>query len=152
MCHGRVVGTRLKGMAAATSIFDGFTNAWHSNSLNTFQTLFTIACHTNISNYPTAPHCHIITYLGDLAARLLILCNHSISQSHSNGLFDSPRTMDPWSALVTNIIIVNHDAFAFCLEITWSYPRTASVHSTEMSPADCKSCSPGSSWSSRWTY
>ena len=46
----RAVGTRVAGMAAATPIFEGFTNACHTNILDSFER-YTIACHTNISSF-----------------------------------------------------------------------------------------------------
>ena len=51
--QGRRVGTKVAGMAAATPIFEVFTNACHTNILDSFGRC-TIACHTNISDLLTA--------------------------------------------------------------------------------------------------
>ena len=46
-------------MAAATPIFEGFTNACHTNILDSFRRS-TIACHTNISDLLTALQLHSV--------------------------------------------------------------------------------------------
>ena len=53
ICSVRAVGTRVAGMAAATPIFERFTNACHTNIWDKFWR-FTITCHTNILELPTA--------------------------------------------------------------------------------------------------
>ena len=57
----RAVGTRVAGMAAATPIFERFTNACHTNILDKFES-FTITCHTNILEIPTALKWHTKTW------------------------------------------------------------------------------------------
>ena len=48
----RALGTRVAGMVASTPIFERFTNACHTNILDSFERC-TIACHTNISDLLT---------------------------------------------------------------------------------------------------